>query len=303
MGTSMERRVAAFRRFSRFYTREIGVLDTPLPLAQIRVLYELGHRDRPTAAELSRDLGIDPGYLSRILRQFEERGLLRREPAPEDGRQNLLILTEAGAAELAPLEARSRADIAALLSRLAAADQERVIAAMETIENLLGAPPERRPPYLLRPHQPGDMGWVVRAHGLLYAREYRFDDTFEALVAEIVAQFIKNFDPRRERCWIAERDGENVGSIFLVRASDEVAKLRLLIVDPSARGLGIGGRLVDECVRFARQAGYARITLWTNSVLVSARRIYEHAGFKLVASEPHHSFGHDLVGETWELQL
>lgn len=306
--SEFDRRVAAVRRFNRFYTRKIGILDqsylgSGMSLSEVRVLYELTFRDGPTAAELCRDLGLDPGYLSRILKRFEENGLVEREPSTLDGRQSLLRLTADGEAAFAPLYHRSQQEIGSLLAPLRPEEQERLVGALETIEGLLGAEPERPVPYLLRPHQPGDMGWVVQAHGRLYAEEYGWDESFEALVAEIAAKFIQSYDARRERCWIAERQGENVGSVFLVRESDEVAKLRLLIVEPKARGLGIGERLVAECIRFAKRTNYRRITLWTNDVLVAARRIYEKAGFRLIASEPHTSFGHDLVGETWELDL
>lgn len=304
----LDDRVAAVRRFNRFYTLKIGALaeghsKSPFSLAEARVLYELANRDRPTAGELARDLGLDAGYLSRILAGFERRGQIVKEPSPADGRQSLLALTEAGRAAFAPLNDQTRRDIASMLAPLRAADQERLVTAMRTIEELLGAAPENRAPYLLRPHQPGDMGWVVSAHGALYAREYGWDQTFEALVAEIVARFVRRYDPARERCWIAEKDGANVGSAFVVRKSASVAKLRLLIVDPKARGLGIGRRLVEECVRFARQARYRKLTLWTNSILHAARHLYEEAGFTLVKSEPHRSFGHELVGETWDLKL
>ncbi|HEV8441074.1 MAG TPA: bifunctional helix-turn-helix transcriptional regulator/GNAT family N-acetyltransferase [Methylomirabilota bacterium] len=296
------------RRFNRFYTQRIGVLQegllgSPFSLAQGRVLYELAHRDTPTASELGRDLGLDAGYLSRIVRGFEKRGLLKRTPSKADGRQHLLSLTARGRAAFAPLDARSRDEIGAMLGRLSTAEQNRLTEAMRAIETLLGAPPEPKVPYILRPHRPGDMGWVVHRHGALYAQEYGWDERFEALVAGIVAKFIEHYDARRERCWIADKDGESVGSVFLVKRSKTEAKLRLLLVEPKARGLGIGGRLVDECVRFARLAGYRKITLWTNSVLRSARRIYQAAGFRLVHRERHESFGHDLVGETWELKL
>ena len=302
--------VAAVRRFNRFYTRRIGVLDeghlhSPFSLAEVRVLYELAHRDDPTAAELAQELGLDAGYLSRILRRLEERGLIGRTPSVADARQSHLRLTDAGRETFAALNARSSDEIAAMLAALSPAEQRRLVEAMHTIERLLRARAEARVPYLLRPHQPGDIGWVTHRHGVLYAQEYGWDEHFEALVAEIAARFIQHFDPRRDRCWIAERDGEIVGSVFLVRHPDVegVAKLRLLLVEPSARGLGIGTRLVDECVRFARRSGYRTITLWTQSVLHAARRIYEQAGFRLVRQEPHRSFGHDLVGETWELEL
>lgn len=305
---SFEERVAAVRRFGRFYTRQIGALreglhESPFSLAEARVLYELAHRERPTAAELVKELGLDPGYLSRILRGFERKGLIEKVRSAADGRQSLLHLTEAGREAFAPLNARSREEIGAMLGTLAAPEQRRLVEAMHSIEQLLGAEPERKAPYLLRPHQPGDMGWVIQRHGILYNREYGWNDEFEALVAEIAAKFIRNFDPRYEHCWIAEKDGENVGSVFLVRKSRAVAQLRLLIVDPKGRGLGIGARLVDECIRFARQKGYRKMMLWTNSVLHAARHIYEAAGFQLVEEETHHSFGVDLVGQNWELKL
>jgi DNA-binding MarR family transcriptional regulator/GNAT superfamily N-acetyltransferase len=305
---TLDQRVAAVRRFSRFYTQKIGLLHegylgSPFSLAESRVLYELAHRDGATAAELSRDLGLDPGYLSRILRGFEKRRLLARATSKADGRRSHIALTERGRDAFAPLHARSRDEIGAMLGALTETEQQRLVEAMRTIETALGAPAERKAPYMLRSHQPGDMGWVVHRHGVLYAQEYGWDERFEALVAEIVAKFIQRFDPKRERCWIAEKDGEIVGSVFLVRRSATVGQLRLLLVEPRARGLGVGSRLVSECIRFARQVGYRKVTLWTNSVLVAARRIYEGAGFRLVHSERHRSFGHDLVGETWERPL
>jgi GNAT superfamily N-acetyltransferase len=248
-------------------------------------------------------LGLDAGYLSRILAGFKKQGLIDKKPSESDGRQSVIWLTEQGQAAFAMLNARSHSEIEAMLNELAPEAQTRLIEAMQVIEGLLGAGPEHRVPYILRPHQPGDMGWVVHRHGVLYAQEYGWDEQFEALVADIVAKFIREYDPKRERCWIAEKDGENVGSVFLVKQSDTVAKLRLLLVEPKARGLGIGARLVSECIRFARQSGYQKMTLWTNDVLQAARRIYEKAGFRLVHAEPHHSFGHDLIGETWELEL
>jgi DNA-binding MarR family transcriptional regulator/N-acetylglutamate synthase-like GNAT family acetyltransferase len=301
-------RVGIVRRFNRHYTKQIGLLHegylaSPFSLAEARVLYELAHRERPTAAELAKSLALDPGYLSRILKTFEKRRLLRRTRSKSDGRQSHLVLTARGRTAFAPLDTRSREEISAMLERLGPADQSRLVEAMRTIERLLGAPAERRVPYVLRLHRPGDMGWVVHRHGALYAQEYGFDERFEALTATIVAKFIERFDPKRERCWIAEKDGEIVGSVFLVRHSRTVGQLRLLLVEPSARGLGIGARLVDECVRFARQVGYRKITLWTNSVLRAARHIYQAAGFRMVDRERHRSFGQDLVGETWELTL
>ncbi|PYM74963.1 MAG: MarR family transcriptional regulator [Candidatus Rokuibacteriota bacterium] len=306
--SDFDQRVAAVRRFNRFYTRQIGLLQesylkSQFSLSQVRVLYELAHRERPTATELGRELGLDPGYLSRILRLFERRGLLKRTPSKSDGRQSHLFLTARGQAAFAPLNTRSREEIGSMLRALRARDQIRLVDSMHAIEGVLGAQPEKKVPYLLRPHRPGDMGWVVSRHGALYAQEYGWDETFEALVAGIVKKFIEHYDPRKERCWIAEKDGEPVGSVFVVKQSATVAKLRLMLVEPKARGLGIGARLVDECVRFAGQTGYGKITLWTNSVLRAARRIYKEAGFRLIRQERHRSFGHDLVGETWDLKL
>jgi DNA-binding MarR family transcriptional regulator/GNAT superfamily N-acetyltransferase len=303
-----EERIAAIRRFNRFYTQRIGVLreglhESPFSLAEARVLYELAHRPPVTASALAKDLALDPGYLSRILRRFAAQGLIERSRSEADGRQSFIALTDSGTAAFAPLDHASREEIGTLLAPLAEPEQRRLVEAARSIEALLGERAPQAEPYLLRPHRPGDMGWVVHRHGVLYAEEYGWDERFEALVAEVAAAFIKNFDARRERCWIAEKDHAVVGSVFLVRKSDEIAKLRLLFVEPDARGLGIGRRLVEECIRFARGAGYRRITLWTNSCLLAARGIYERAGFALVASEPHRSFGHDLVGETWERDL
>ena len=309
MATSdIDARVDAVRGFNRFYTKQIGVLHEGLlgsqySLTEVRVLYELAHREQPTAADLIRELGLDAGYLSRILRGFAKRGLITKTPSTTDRRQTLLSLTARGRRAFAPLNARSHDEVAAVLTGLSAARQARLIEAMGTIQTVLGAHPELKVPYVLRPHQPGDMGWIIHRHGVLYAREYGWDETFEALVAEIAAKFIRHFDLKRERCWIAEREGGIVGSVFLVRKSETVAQLRLMYVEPDARGLGIGSRLAEECIRFGRQVGYRKIVLWTNSVLGAARHIYQKAGFRLVHSEPHHSFGHDLIGETWELPL
>jgi DNA-binding MarR family transcriptional regulator/GNAT superfamily N-acetyltransferase len=263
----------------------------------------MAQHGQTTATQLGQELGLDGGYLSRILRRFEKAGLIEKRRSESDGRQSLLRLTEPGQEAFAALNSRSRHEIGALLGELSHEDQYRLVSAMHTIEILLDADPEQRTPYLLRPHQPGDMGWVVHRHGVLYAEEYGWDESFEALVARIVAEFLDRFDPKAERCWIAEADGEIVGSVFLVRKSKRVAKLRLLLVEPRARGLGIGTRLVDECLRFARRVGYRKITLWTNSVLTEARPLYERAGFQLVDEAPHHSFGQDLIGQTWELEL
>lgn len=303
-------RVEAVRRFNRFYTQQIGVLRegllrSPYSLTEARVIYELAQHERTTATHLSGELGLDPGYLSRILRGFEERGLIEKRPSELDGRRHLVSLTEGGERAFAELNAASRVEIEALLTSFAEEEQRRLLGAMETIEEVLEAPPEHRVPYIIRPPQAGDLGWVVQRHGVLYEREYGWNAEFEALVAEIVARFVRELDPERERCWIAEREGRNMGCVFLVRhpSRDGVARLRLLLVDPEARGLGIGTRLVRECERYARRVGYRRVTLWTNSVLDAARRIYEREGYRLVREEPHHSFGHDLVGQHWELEL
>ncbi|TME30116.1 MAG: MarR family transcriptional regulator [Chloroflexi bacterium] len=308
MGSTLARRVAAVREFNRFYTSRIGVLDegylsSRFSLTEVRVLYELAHRGSATASELGRDLGIDAGYLSRILRGFARRGVLARTAARDDARKSILRLTPRGKAAVAPLEARARDQIGVMLEKIPAAEQERLVASMRAIERGLKSGPRATPKVTLRSHRPGDMGWVVERHGALYWQEYGWDETFEALVADIVARFITHLDPKRERCWIAEVDGERVGCVFCVRRSKTVAKLRLLLVEPQARGLGVGSRLVDECIRFARAAGYRELTLWTNDVLVAARRIYERAGFELVESERHRSFGKALVGQNWVLRL
>ena len=306
--TGFHQSVEAVRRFNRFYTQQLGVLhegllSSPFSLAEVRVLYELAHRESPTASELATDLALDAGYMSRILRSFKKRGLIARKPSESDGRRSHLSLTKKGQHTFAPLNIRAQEEVGAMLSKLTPADQNRLVEAIHTIERLLGAQPENKVPYIIRPHQPGDMGWIVHRHGALYAQEYGWDEHFEALVAEIVANFIRHYDPKWERCWIAETDREVVGSVFLVKRSKTVGQLRLLLVEPKARGLGIGARLVDECLRFARQVGYRKVTLWTNDVLHAARHIYEKAGFHLVHEAPHHSFGHDLVEQTWELKL
>jgi len=307
----LDRRIMAVRRFNRFYTGKIGVLRegvyrSPFSLTEVRVLYELAHRDGLTATALARELGIDQGYLSRILRGFGRRGYVDKRRSASDGRQSHLALTLAGRRAFAPLNRRSHEEVGALVGALRPADQQKLVQAMDTIERLLGGQRtgERAvQAVVLRPHRPGDMGWVIERHAQFYHQEYGWDESFEALVADIAARFIRDFDARRERCWIAERDGARVGSVLLVAKSKTVAKLRLLLVDPSARGLGIGRRLVEECIRFARQTGYRTLTLWTNDILHAARRIYEEAGFRLIHSERHRSFGRDLVGETWELKL
>lgn len=306
----MRQRTEDVRRFSRFYTRQLGLLrealfDSPFSLSEARVLYELAHHDETTATQLAQELDLDLGYLSRILRGFRARGLLERRRSERDRRQALLSLSEDGRRAFEQINAASREQVVSLLGTLALEDQQRLVQAMGTIERLLGPGAEPRVSYILRPPESGDLGWVVHRHGVLYRREYGWDERFEALVAGIVAQFVAHYDGRRERCWIAEREGENIGSVFLVRHPERagVAKLRLLLVEPNARGLGIGRRLVGECTRFARQAGYHTITLWTNSVLHAARHLYEEEGYELVAQEPHALFGEGLVGQTWELAL
>ena len=307
--TALDDSVQAVRRFNRFYTRKIGVLqegllDSSLSLTEARVLYELAHGTETTATDLRGELGLDAGYLSRILRSFEKRGWIQRKASKEDGRRQLLSLTRSGRAAFDPLDARSNDEARRLVGGIASSDVTGLLQAMRTIERVLepGAPPAA--PYLLRTHRPGDIGWVVYRHGVLYSEEWGYDERFEALVAQIVAEFVQRLDPARERCWIAEKDGERVGSVFLVRSSKRIAKLRLLLVEPSARGLGIGKRLVDECVRFARQCRYEKLILWTQSELKAARSIYEQAGFHLAGTERHQSWGRDdLVAETWALKL
>jgi DNA-binding MarR family transcriptional regulator/GNAT superfamily N-acetyltransferase len=301
-------RVAAVRRFNRFYTQRIGLLHegvykSEFSLSQARVLYEIIHRDKPTAAEIAKDLGLDTGYLSRILRGFEARGWIVRETAAHDGRQNLLSVTPRGRKSFAPIELQTNQDVAALLADTTDAAQIKLCDAMTTIETLLG--PQPQIPYILRPPRPGDMGWVVSRHGAIYSGEYGWNDCIESYTAEVVAAFMQKHDPQRERCWIAERAGQTIGCVFLVADPDNpsIAKLRLLLVEAEARGLGIGARLVDECIRLAREARYRKITLWTHSILTAARSIYERAGFTLVGTKAHSEFGPRLVGETWELEL
>jgi DNA-binding MarR family transcriptional regulator/GNAT superfamily N-acetyltransferase len=307
--SALEERIAAVRRFTRFYSRHLGLLQEELltsgfSLTEGRVLYELAHRDPTTATALAADLNLDAGYLSRILRRFGEAKLISKKSAAGDARQSLIAITAKGRKAFAPLNESSRTQVAAMLESLSFDEQARLTAAMTTVEGLLQPAADARPPVLLlRPHRPGDMGWVTSVNAALYAQEYGWDISYESLVAKITAEFIDNFHPRKESCWIAEMDGQRVGSVFVVRKNDTIAKLRLLIVDPKARGLGLGGRFVDECLRFAKSVGYKRMTLWTQSSLVAARRIYAKAGFECVAKEPHHSFGVDLIGETWERDL
>jgi DNA-binding MarR family transcriptional regulator/GNAT superfamily N-acetyltransferase len=305
--SGLAERIDAVRRFNRFYTRKIGVLQehllrSPFSLAEARVIYELGQRATATAGELARELSLDPGYLSRLLGGLEQRGTVAKAPSPSDGRQSLLSLTAAGREDFAALDAQSAEQLGALLGQVPVAEQARLVAALATVERVL-EPRAAGTAFVLRPHRPGDMGWIVHRHGALYAQEFGWDESFEALVAEIAAKFIATYDAKRERCWLAEQAGEILGSVLLVKQSPTTAQLRLLLVEPKARGLGLGARLVDECIRFARLAGYRKVTLWTQSILVAARRTYERAGFRRVREEPHRSFGHDLVGEYWELEL
>jgi DNA-binding MarR family transcriptional regulator/GNAT superfamily N-acetyltransferase len=303
-----DRQIAAVRAFNRFYTRKLGVLDqhllkSPFSLSEARVLYELATCENLAAKEIGIELGLDPGYLSRIVQKFDEDGLIIRKPEPADRRQYRLSLTAKGRQAFAKLDRSSQDEVAGMLAALPHDGGQRLTAAMATIERLLGDSTVEPARAVLRDPRPGDMGWVVQSHGSLYASEYGFDASFEGLVAEIVAKYLSAFDASRERCWIADIDGAQAGSVFLVRHGDDVAKLRLLLVDPVGRGQGLGQRLVAECIAFARACGYRKITLWTQSILVAARKIYQDAGFVRVASEPHRSFGQSLIGETWELKL
>ena len=301
-------KINAVRRFNRFFTRRIGtlregLLHTPYSLTESRILFEIANRDETTASDLSAELGLDPGYLSRVLAGLERRDLIEKAPSETDARRRLLTLTPEGNHAFALLDARSREEVGEMLDELSEHEQRRLLEAMSDIERVLDRSFKYSEPFFLRTHEPGDMGWVVHRHGLLYAREYGWDERFEALVAQIVADFINNFDQATERCWIAEMEGETVGCVFVVGVSDKAAKLRLLLVEPRARGLGLGNRLVEECIRFARIRGYEKLVLWTNDVLEDARRIYESKGFVLVDEEAHHSFGKALVGQNWELTL
>ncbi|CAL75870.1 putative transcriptional regulator, MarR family; N-acetyltransferase [Bradyrhizobium sp. ORS 278] len=300
--------VAAVRAFNRFYTRKLGaldqhLLDSPFSLAEARVLYELAQQEPMSAKEIGLSLGLDAGYLSRIVQSFDEKGLISRTPLPSDRRQQQLSLTAKGRQAYAKLDRSSQKEITAMLAPLAPELRDRLVGAMATIETALAPSQPQRSPVLLRSHRPGDIGWVVSRHGAVYAEEYGWDATFEALVAEIGAQFIRSYDPTREHCWIAELAGEPVGSIFLVKGSDDVAKLRLLMVEKKARGLGVGRALTEQCIRFARETNYTAIELWTQSILTAARDIYARAGFRKIAEQPHASFGAELIGETWRLDL
>jgi DNA-binding MarR family transcriptional regulator/GNAT superfamily N-acetyltransferase len=300
--------VATIRAFNRFYTQKIGVLEegllnSPFSLTEVRVMYELAHGERLSAVDLGRTLGLDAGYLSRVLTRLDSLGFLARKPSAEDARRRELTLTEAGLAAYKPLERATEQQLAQLIETWPEAKRAQLIAAMETVRSLLGDAEPARVPYMIRPPHPGDYGWIVHRHGVLYAQEYGWDERFEALVARIIADYLHAHDPACERCWIAEREGAVVGSIFLVKENAEVGKLRLLYVEPDTRGLGIGRRLVEECIREARRVGYRKLVLWTNSILHSARRIYETSGFRLISEEPHTDFGENLVGQYWELDL
>ena len=302
--------VAAVRRFNRFYTTHMGLLDegllqSPFSLTEVRVLYEIAHRTAPTASVIGQELGLDAGYLSRILLRLRKAGLVSATPAAGDRRRRLLALTARGRRTFGALDARSSRDVAVLLGRLSPKARGQLVQSMRRLETALSASSTAANAgrVALRAPAPGDLGWVVQRHGELYAAEYEWNEDFETLVAGIVAEFAAGHDPRRERAWIAELDGVRAGSVFLVRQSDDVARLRLLLVEPWARGHGLGHGLVRACIDFAREAGYRTLTLWTNSVLDAARRIYRQAGFREVGSERHRSFGHDLVSETWELEL
>ena len=303
-----DREISAVRAFNRFYTRKLGVLDqqllkSPFSLSEARVLYELAHREDLAAKEIGIELGLDPGYLSRIVQKFDEDGLITRKPLPTDRRQYRLALTAKGRQTFAKLERSSQDEVGTMLTALDDNQRAAIVSAMRTIEQTLDRSAEKPAAFLMRSHRPGDIGWVISSQAKAYAEEYGWDISYEALVAEICAQFIKNYDASREHCWIAEAGGEPLGSIFLVKGSDDVAKLRLLLVEKKARGLGVGRALVEQCISSARAKGYKKMTLWTQSILVAARGIYQAEGFRRIKEEPHHSFGVDLVGETWERAL
>jgi DNA-binding MarR family transcriptional regulator/GNAT superfamily N-acetyltransferase len=319
-GHDLADRIAAVRRFNRFYTARIGVLqagyaDSPFSLTEARVLYEIRERNGSTATDIGRDLDLDAGYLSRILRRFQKLGFIRRETSPSDARQSLLSLTPRGRKAFAPVEARSARHVGAMLGALTTAQQDNLVVALHTAETLLAGKSQElskaaskrslkpSPKPILREPRAGDFGWIVERHGILYGQEYGWGGNFEGVCAQIVADFVNTFDPRCERGWIAELDGRNVGCVLLVKDKPGVARLRLLLVEPSARGLGLGTRLTDECIRFACARGYHKMTLWTHSVLTAARTVYARAGFTLTSSEPKQSFGCDVVSEHWDLTL
>lgn len=302
----MKETVAAVRQFNRNYTKWTGLLDEHLlasrfGLTEARILYELATREVASASDLVTGLGVDPGYLSRILKGFARSGYISRERSAKDARQINLSLSKKGEAAFRPLEAKSAAAVERMLSALTPEDRRRLIASMTVIEDLLGTDKKADAPVVLRPPRSGDYGWIVHRQSVLYAQEYDWNEEFEALVSEITARFIQNFKPGRESCWVADKGGRILGSVFVVEEDAETAKLRMLYVEPEARGLGLGAKLVGEVIQFAQRAGYRRLTLWTNDNLTAARRVYEKAGFKLVREEPHESFGHKLTGQYWEL--
>jgi DNA-binding MarR family transcriptional regulator/GNAT superfamily N-acetyltransferase len=304
----VDTRIAAFRRFNRFYTQKIGVLErgylqSPFSLAEARVLYELGQRGETTASEISARLGLDMGYLSRILAKLQEQQLIRRAPAEQDGRQRLIQVTPKGKKAQSALDSRSEQQAGSLLAELTDPQKAGVLQAMSQIQSALGDSPAASEPYIIRTHRIGDISWIAYRHAVLYSQEYGWNQGFERLVLEIVASFLKNYDSGTERCWVAERSGEILGCVFLVKRSKRIAQLRLLLVEPSARGLGIGKRLVEECIRFARETGYKKIVLWTHDNLTAARAIYQKAGFQLTATASHEDFGPRVTSETWELKL
>ncbi|MGV2830883.1 bifunctional helix-turn-helix transcriptional regulator/GNAT family N-acetyltransferase [Myxosarcina sp. GI1(2024)] len=301
-------RVKAVRRFNRFYIQKLGLLNkkilhSPFSLTEARMIYELAHGQTTTATQICEQLSLDTGYVSRILRGFQNQGLVEKYPAEQDARQSLLQLTPKGQQNFSILNDASNQKVERMLAALPEKGQHRLVEAIKEIEAILDRSLERPVTYILRSPQPGDWGWIIQRHGQLYAREYGWNEQFEALVAEIVAELIQNYDTQWERCWIAEKDGENVGSVCLVKTSKQVAKIRLLLVEPSARGLGLGTRLVDECITFARHHGYRKITLWTCHFLDAARHIYQKAGFRLVHEEAQQRFGHDWIAETWDMEL
>jgi DNA-binding MarR family transcriptional regulator/GNAT superfamily N-acetyltransferase len=301
-------RIAAIRRFNRFYTRQVGALDehhlhTDFSLSEARILYEIAHEPEPTASDIAGALFLDKGYLSRVLAGFARKGFIKRVQSSADGRESILKLTAKGRSLFSRLNAKASAEVASMLDTVPYAGRARLIEAMTTIEALLGPSDPTASPFTIREHGPGDIGWIIQRHGQLYADEYGWNSNFETLVAEIAANFLRDLKPDRERCWIAERNGVNVGCVLIVERSKSVAQLRLLLVEPSARGLGIGNGLVNECIAFARSAGYRKMRLWTNDVLVSARKIYEAAGFRLVEEEVHTTFGPTLTSQTWEMKL
>jgi DNA-binding MarR family transcriptional regulator/GNAT superfamily N-acetyltransferase len=304
----LQEHIRVVRGFNRFFTKQIGVLregllHSPYSLTEARIIFELANQSNLTATKLGNALGLDTGYLSRILNKLEQLRLIKKNRSDDDGRQRLISLTTKGEKIFSLLDTRSNDEVSEMLSRLNESGRARLIEAMQTIEDIFNQGSKHLKSVYLRHHEPGDMGWVIRQHGLFYHQRYGWDESFEAFVSQICADFINQYDPQKERCWVAEMQDEQIGSIFCVNAGENVAKLRMLLVAPKARGLGLGTKMVKECIRFARRVGYKKITLWTNDILIDARKIYEKQGFKLVKEESHHSFGHDLVGQNWDLML